>query len=50
MDDEVWERRPVSMPIEPSAETLSGFRTLDKRAHYPLGARRVEASRRDRKE
>src|SRR5581483_11646340 len=29
MDDEVSKRRPVSTPIKHSAETLSGFRTLD---------------------
>jgi len=29
MDDEVSKGRPVSTPIEPSAETLSGFPTLD---------------------
>ena len=31
MDDEVSKRRPVSTPIQPSAETLTGFRTLDIR-------------------
>jgi peroxiredoxin len=49
MDDEVSKRRPVSTPIEPSAETLSGFRTLDirtdrllsswmRKARFPDGA------------
>src|SRR5437868_15232684 len=31
MDDGVSRGRPVSTPIEPSAKTLSGFRTLDIR-------------------
>src|SRR5437773_1888983 len=31
MEDEVSKGRPVNTPIEPSAETSSGFRTLDIR-------------------
>ena len=38
MDDEVSKGRPVSTPIEPSAETLSGFRTLDIRTDRLLSS------------
>ena len=38
MDDEVSKRRPLSAPIEPSAETLSGFRTLDTRTDRLLSS------------
>lgn len=38
MNDEVSKRRPVSAPIEPSAETLSGFRTLDIRTDRLLSS------------
>jgi peroxiredoxin len=38
MDDEASKRRPVSTLIEPSAETLSGFRTLDIRTDRLLSS------------
>src|SRR5438874_12748473 len=38
MDNEVSKGRPVSTPIEPSAETLSGFRTLDIRTDRLLSS------------
>jgi peroxiredoxin len=38
MGDEVSKGRPVSTPIEPSAETLSGFRTLDIRTDRLLSS------------
>jgi peroxiredoxin len=38
MDDEASKRCPVSTPIEPSAETLSGFRTLDIRTDRLLSS------------
>jgi peroxiredoxin len=38
MDDEASKRRPVSTPIQPSAETLSRFRTLDIRTDRLLSS------------
>lgn len=38
MDEEVSKARPVSMPIEASAETLSGFRKLDIRTDRLLSS------------
>ena len=38
MNDEVSKRRPVSTSIEPSAETLSGLRTLDIRTDRLLSS------------
>ena len=38
MDDEVSKRHPVSTPIEPSAKTLNGFRTLDIRTDRLLSS------------
>jgi peroxiredoxin len=38
MGDEVSKGRPVSTPIEPPAETLSGFRTLDIRTDRLLSS------------
>ncbi len=38
MDDEASKRRPVSTPIEPSATTLSRFRTLDIRTDRLLSS------------
>src|SRR6266576_1566499 len=37
MDNEVSKGRPVSTPIEPSAEALSGFRTLEILSDLDLG-------------
>jgi peroxiredoxin len=44
MDDDVSTRRPVSTPIDPSAEILSGFRTLDLRTDRLLSSWLREAS------
>lgn len=38
MGDEVSKGRPVSSPMDPSAETLSGFRTLDVRTDRMLSS------------
>lgn len=38
MGDEVSKERPVSSPMDPSAETLSGFRTLDVRTDRMLSS------------
>jgi peroxiredoxin len=38
MDDYASKRRPVGTPIEPSAETLSGFRALDIRTDRLLSS------------
>ncbi|MFY9956269.1 hypothetical protein [Bradyrhizobium sp.] len=38
MADEVSKERPLSTPIEPSAETLSGFRALDIRTDRLLSS------------
>jgi len=38
MDDEISKRRPVSTPIEPSAETLNGFHMLDIRTDRLLSS------------
>jgi hypothetical protein len=38
MDDEVSKGHPVSTTIEPSAETSSGFRTLDIRTDRLLSS------------
>src|SRR5215475_6638617 len=38
MADEVSKERPLSAPIEPSAETLSGFRALDIRTDRLLSS------------
>lgn len=38
MGDEVSKERPLSTPMDPSAETLSGFRTLDVRTDRMLSS------------
>jgi peroxiredoxin len=38
MDDEVSKGRPVNTPIQPAAETLRGFRTLDSRTDRLLSS------------